>query len=454
MLAEEERLRSEAQARAAAFASLFATARRSRVLRLHLDWRKGVKTAAAFLGIALVLALLLAHLVSFDFYAPQLAAAVSRTVGEPVRIGGLRFSAYPVPHWKLEQVSIGNAQDIRISRAELTPQLSDWGRDTVVLERVRLMGVSLEADALPRLAAWAKRQAAAPLRLARVELGQVKLILPGLDLPAFGGFLEWSGQGLREAVLTTVDRRATLGLQPMAGGFRLEMGATRWMPPLGGHLEVDRLVAQGMVRDGVLEVHSLEGELYGGSLRGSARARWEEGFSVLFDGEVKGVNLAQAMPAFTPLLRTEGTLDAKVRIEAAAATVAGLVAAPTVRATFVAREGALGGVDLVRAVNAASRSVVTGGETRFNEFSGYLELARGRYQYRQLRLRKDLLSASGTVTIEPDHSVSGSLVTELRTKVTTVRVPLVLMGTLETPALRGALPVKGSPAEGKGAAEG
>jgi hypothetical protein len=223
---------------------------------------------------------------------------------------------------------------------------------------------------------------------------------------------------------------------------------------VGVGLEFDRLAAEGMVRDGVLEVPTLEGELYGGSVRGSGRARWQEGFSVLFDGEVKGVNLAQAMPVFTPLLRTEGTLDAKVRIEAAAATFGGLAGAPTVRATFVAREGALGGIDLVRAVNAASRSVVTGGETRFNEFSGYLELARGRYQYRGLRLRKDLLSAVGTVTIEPDHSVSGSLVTELRAKATTVSVPLVLMGTLETPALRGALPVKGAPVEGKGATEG
>jgi hypothetical protein len=454
LLAEEERERAEAEARAAAFASLFAADRQPRLWRVHLDWRKGLKTAAALLGIALLLGVLLAHLVSFDFYAPQLAAALSRTLGEPVRIGGLRFSAYPMPHWKLEQVTIGHAQDIRVSHAELTPQLSDWGRDVVVLEEVRLTGVSLEADALPRLGAWAKRQAAAPLRLARVELDQVRLILPGLELPAFGGFLEWSGQGLREAVLTTADRRARFTLQPMAGGFRVELAATRWIPPVGVGLEFDRLAAEGMVRDGVLEVPTLEGELYGGSVRGSGRARWQEGFSVLFDGEVKGVNLAQAMPVFTPLLRTEGTLDAKVRIEAAAATFGGLAGAPTVRATFVAREGALGGIDLVRAVNAASRSVVTGGETRFNEFSGYVELARGRYHYRGLRLRKDLLSAVGTVTIEPDHSVSGSLVTELRAKATTVRVPLVLMGTLETPALRGALPVKGAPVEGKGATEG
>jgi hypothetical protein len=80
---------------------------------------------------------------------------------------------------------------------------------------------------------------------------------------------------------------------------------------------------------------------------------------------------------------------------------------------------------------------VSGGQTRFNDFSGYLQVAKGRYQYRQMRLTLGMLSATGQVDIDPDKGLSGTVTSELRTKAAAIRVPLGVAGTLATPSLRG-----------------
>ncbi|MEJ5211347.1 MAG: AsmA-like C-terminal region-containing protein, partial [Burkholderiales bacterium] len=341
----------------------------------------------------------------------------------------------------------------RIARAELTPRFTDWGQERMLLQQVLLDGVSLEADALTRLAGWSARQPKAPLLVSRVDLAQVRLLVPGVELPPFGGRLLWDGGQLREAVLTTADRRATLNLQPLAGGWRAQLTAGRWTPPVGVNLEFDRLDVQGVARDQTLTITALNGELYGGRVAGSGQVSWARGWQAVFDLDIAGVNLATALPAFTRALRAEGTLAAKARVQLAADRLGLLTASPTVRATFVAREGTLGNVDLVRAINAAARSAVTGGETRFNGFSGYLELAGGRYRYQQLRLNLGMLSAAGSAVIEADGRLAGDVVTELRSRSATLRVPLTVEGTLEAPTLRGRGTPRAGPAPAAAPAE-
>jgi hypothetical protein len=226
----------------------------------------------------------------------------------------------------------------------------------------------------------------------------------------------------------------------MAGGFQVHLLAERWTPPIGVNLEFEKLDIQGLARGQALEIGSVFGELYGGSVKGTGRVSWEDGWTAAADVDIKRVNLSTAMPVFTRDLQAEGSLDAKARIALRSDKLERLVAAPEVRATFLAKEGLLANVDLVRAINAPARSSVSGGQTKFNAFSGFLLLAKGRYQYRQLRLTLGMLSATGAVDIEADKMISGTAASELRSKTTAIRVPLTITGTLATPTLRGAAP--------------
>jgi hypothetical protein len=464
LLEEEARERAEADERAQALAQA-RTEEQAAVERLlggkrsalPIDFAKWAKFGALTVLAALVLVFLLAHVISFNFYAARLEAQLARSVGEPVQIGSLRFSAFPAPHWRMEHVVVGQLHDVKLAKVEVQPAVGDWFSDVKHVTRLSLDGVSLDADVLARVAQWLGRQPQAGYKFERIDLGGVKLVLPGLELPLFEGRVDLNNGAFGKAVLNTVDRRATLEIQPMADGFQMHLLAQRWTPPVGVNLQFDKLDVQGLARGQALELGSVFGELYGGSVTGKGRVSWEQGWKASFDGDIKRVDLAQAMPVFTPDVRTEGSLDAKVQIALASEQPGRLFAAPDVRATFVATEGSLGNVDLVRAINAPARSVVSGGQTKFNVLSGYLQLAKGRYQYRQLRLTLGMLSATGTVDIEPNKEISGTAVSELRSKAATIRVPLSVSGMLATPALRGSAPpapVKAKPAEAEDKTEG
>ena len=95
----------------------------------------------------------------------------------------------------------------------------------------------------------------------------------------------------------------------------------------------------------------------------------------------------------------------------------------------------LDGVDLVRALQAG-RQGTQGGSTKFEELTGSLEVAGGRYQYRNLRLAAGILTANGNLDIAPDQDISGRLYVELRSQAQHLRNTLNITGTLRAAVLR------------------
>lgn len=444
LMEEEARERDEADVRAQALAEaktneqaalekILGGGRRGRAI----DFRKWVKSAGVGMAVLLGLSLLLINFMSFNFYAPQLEAQLAKTLGEPAQIGGLRFSVFPLPHWRVEQLTLGRLHDVKIGSAELEPALGDWFADVKNLRRASFENVVVDGEALTRLGGWLEGQRQAPFRAETIEFRQVKAEVRGFDLPAFNARVDLQGNTLRKALLTSVDNRATLEVVPASGGTTLHLLAQHWTPPLGMATVFDKLDIQGVVKGPGIEVGSLFGEVFGGSVKGSGRMTWDDGFKTVVELEIKRVNVEAAMPVFTKEIRAEGTLEAKAHVVLESANLENLLATPHVRATFLVHDGALGNVDLVRAINAPARTVVSGGQTKFNSFSGYLQIAKGSYQYRQLRLTLGMLSATGAVDITPDKTLSGTAASELRSKATAIRVPLTISGTLATPTLKG-----------------
>lgn len=457
LMEEEIREREEADTRAQALAqamteeqAAFERALGTGRSRAGVDARKWLRYGGIGGFALLLLVFLVAHVIPFTFHASRLEQQIAQALGERVKIGELRFSAFPAPHWKMERIALGGLDDIKIAKGELQPALGDWFSDSKLITRVSLDGVTIHRDSLGKLPLWFARQPKAPLKLARVDIKQIKLEGVGIELPNFDARMDMNSGVLGRVVLTTSDQRATVEIEPMGAASRVRLQAQKWAPPFGINLQFDQLEAQGMARGQTLELENIYGTLHGGTLQGSGRVGWEEGWQAALDIELKRINLADAMALFTHDIHMAGELEAKAVISSEAAGMAGLLAAPQVRATFLVRDGLLGNVDMVRAINAPARSTVSGGQTRFNDFSGYLQLAKGVYQYRQLRLSMGMLSASGAVEIQPDKMISGTVASELKSKTTAIRVPLTVSGSLATPTLRGGAgpgPVRPKPAE-------
>ena len=435
---DEARLREEAQARAMAAAQgaqtfPFMNTRRKRA-RFDKRWIKPLA-----LGIAAMLLLLIgiAHLVSFSFYIPELERQLAESLGQRVVVQDIRFSAFPVPHLKLEGVTIGDLASVRIAKARLFPSLSSWFADKKVMRRVELESVTLSEDSVNALSVWSRHQAqAAPINFQHLQVKDAKLAHRLLDLFAFDADMEVDKGRFVKAQMKSTDRRITIDFLPQGDALHVDLSAVSSVLPLEPRLQFDTLKVSALVRGTSLTASSIEGQLYGGSLAGTAQMDWRKGWQFSADIGVRQVAIEPSLLLFTRDIRIEGKLEAKVRVAAQSAALEDLFGAPQLQATFRAKNGEFSGIDLVRALQAPSRSGNVGGKTHFNELTGAMHLANGHYQYRQIKLQGGVISAAGNVDISPERNLSGNLVGELRTRTTAIRTPFTFGGTLASPTLK------------------
>lgn len=441
--AEEARLRAEAQARAMAAAQgeavfPFLTSRKR--TRIRFD-KKLIKPAVyGVLGL-LVFALAALHLISFNFYIPKLERQLTESLGQRVVVKDIRFSVYPAPHLKLEGVALGDLAAVRIGTARLFPAFSSWFSEAKAMRRVELESVTLSEDSVSALSVWSQHQAqAAPVQFEQVLVKDAKLANRLLDLFAFDADVKMDHGRFAKAQIKSTDQHITIDFTPQADALAIQLAATRSVLPLEPRIQFDELKISAIARPGSMTLSHIEGQLYGGSLSGSAQVEWRDGWILTSDLGVRQVAIEPALTLFTHNMKASGALEAKIRLTTKSAALETLFSAPQVQATFRVRDGELSGVDLVRAIQSARSSGNIGGKTHFNELSGYLQLANGRYQYRQLKLLTGMMSANGNLEFSAERSLSGNLVGELHTRATVLRTPFTLSGTLATPTLKVASP--------------
>jgi hypothetical protein len=102
----------------------------------------------------------------------------------------------------------------------------------------------------------------------------------------------------------------------------------------------------------------------------------------------------------------------------------------------VLKDGALENIDIVRAIQSPSRDGQSGGKTQFHEITGDLQTAGSRLSYRNLQLNSGPMTATGTLDVLPNTSLSGiSNVRVGSAAVTVARGVLKIGGTLQNPLL-------------------
>jgi uncharacterized protein involved in outer membrane biogenesis len=208
-----------------------------------------------------------------------------------------------------------------------------------------------------------------------------------------------------------------------------------WVPPLGPQIEITDFSAKGAVTDRSIELTEFEARLYGGVAKGDMRASWDGLWRAEGDFEFARVDVARLLAAFNAAARTSGEVEGSGRYSMQSGALPSLFNAPRVDMTFFVKRGNLDGVDLVRALQAG-RQGTQGGSTKFEELSGSLSVADGRYQYRSLRLAAGILTSSGNVDVAPGQDVSGRISVELRSQAQQMRQNLNVTGSLRAIVLR------------------
>src|SRR6185503_14063940 len=186
------------------------------------------------------------------------------------------------------------------------------------------------------------------------------------------------GLEVERAEVGTRDGAVKIFLEPDGAAktlFRLEARGWR-LPLVAAPLVFESLKAAGLLTGKRLELTSIEGRLYGGTVRATARTNWAKAWQVSGTATLAGVDLAAVQRAIGNVPHLSGKASGSAKFSAAAKTVDLLVGALAIDGPFNIAESVYSGVDLAK-VGDLTGSKGAGGSTRFDELRGVLEL-RGR----------------------------------------------------------------------------
>jgi predicted RNA-binding protein with TRAM domain len=411
-----------------------------------LKKQKGIKTPLDRLkpfviGIVVLVAVVIGgvQLVPMNSYVPSIEKLASEHIKEPVSIGSMHVSILGGFTIILQNVRVGTTQDVKIEKVSLAPEFGSVFGDVKVIRKLEVDSVAVAEEVLPRLPKWLEAATADKhVQIGRVVIKSIKLESRTAKVPPFDADLQLSADGaIQKAVLASNDGKLNMELVPHDNQIDIALSASKgWVPPLGPQLEFSDLTVTAVATRNQIRVEKFESLLYGGAAKGSAIIVWGGPWSVDGEVETQRINLQELMEVFTRDAKSTGQLESKLRFSTSSPGLATLFDSPKVDGSFDIKKGDLDGVDLVRALQSGGRGVTQGGATRFEEISGTLGLANGRYQYRNMKLSSGLLSATGAFEIAPSKDVNGRLAVELRSQAAQIRGNYVVDGDLKAIVLK------------------
>ena len=381
-------------------------------------------------------AALVPFFVTLNDYIPALEKELSARVGEPVSIDELHAALLPVPHARVDGVSIGTAEEVQVGKVTLKPNLWSLLRPQKIIRSVELDDVTLTQKALGALAALSQGdKGAGSVRVENVRLSNAVVKLERSKFGPFDVHVRVSGPG-EQGLVTLKTRDGALEVKAIPEGeqFKLEISAHKWTPPMGPAFVFERLEAKGVVRARDAELPSISAKLYGGTATGTLKLEWDKGIAIRGDIDLRRIEVAQPVAILSPKTRVSGRLDAKPVFSSHAASADQLDEALKLESPFTVHDGVLHGFDIAAAAASLGKQT-RGGETRFDRLSGKLALESRSYRFSDLDIASGALTARGHVGISPSKALSGQIDASATALGRSVAIPLAVSGTLDSPML-------------------
>lgn len=386
--------------------------------------RSLVKGLPLFSVVVLIVAVAAIPLVSLE-QGPYERAAQT-WLDQPVKIGSVSWSLFPMPQLKLEKVTIGKDPQMRVAAIRATPEILSLFAERKVLRSLDLENANFPREFLPVL--LMERGKGRPLGVERVTAKGLKLDMPELKLPLLDLNASFSADGaLKTVTLLNAERNLSVKLQPQRGRASIEISSGSFPFPIGPDLVLSDFVAKGAVTRNELALSDAEVHAFGGRLLGNVRLRWSDGWSL--DGVLTARQLEVAKFA-APLLAA-GTLEGKGVYSMRARVPERLLASARIEGNFTVQKGSIGAIDMTRLLQGSDPS---GGTTPFTEMNGGVLADPNRVSVRQIRLAAGLMNGTGQVDMDSQSRLSGRLQIELRS--VQARATLAVGGTLKEPQYR------------------
>ena len=300
--------------------------------RTPVNWGK---PAAIGLLLIMVLGLISIPFIPFDGYIPQFEKLAGDYLQQPVKIKSLHLLLLPQPHWRLDDVSVGNQGQLTVARVNAVAELGSMFSDKKVFKSIELESPVLSEEGL--LALLFGKPAGQDFKVARIiatngKLDSKTFILPALDATIALGAKDGAWQTI---ALETPDHNTKLLLTPDGEGAHVEVQTNAFSMPLNPSFILENFDAKGVMRRGELRLSEFNGGIYGGYLSGSANLKWGADWSL--NGEIKARAIDPGKLA--QKLIEGGSVEGKAAYAMQAKSYAALFAAPHLEGSFAVARG-------------------------------------------------------------------------------------------------------------------
>ncbi len=398
--------------------------------RFNFSWP--VLGLFAVVGIAVLLGLTLL-LYPYGRHLPDIERNASAMLQDPVKVGDIGFSFLPRPHIALHNITVGKDEaHLSIGSVRAVPDFLSLLGDKKVFHELTFNKVAAKEAGLGKLAMAAASRA--PVDIRHITLNDLSLAAGDAQIGGFHGEVKLTAAGAVEVIqLRNADGTLKVDLQPQGGGYRFSASGNAWKPPFQPSLTIQWLEAQGELRPGRLELGKIDARAYDGVVEGKATLGWAGGATLASELELKRLSAAKLLTALGSDLTVEGDLNVRLKLSAKADSLGMLSEALHADGTFEMKRGTARGFDLGEALRA--RGPTRGGETKFEQLSGTVQIDPQDCHLGNLRLSSGLLAAGGNIDIARKGPLSGAMQVELKSSAATLRMPLTVGGTTKDPML-------------------
>lgn len=398
---------------------------------------KNGKRYIIFAGIALAALFILPFLIPMSAYIGQVEEAATTSLGVPVKIGSLRLAFLPSPRLNIGNVVVGKDNDFSVEHVTVIPALTSLFSDVKVISSVRIEQPIVKKSALDILAGLSKQSEDKPsaqvVTIRRINIQNAALDWPDMKLPEINADIYLTAANKPEsAEIESTDGKLRLNLTPGDNQQSIVLVADKWVLPAGPSLLIDRLQMDMVLTEGKLEIHKIDADLYNGKLSGDASLTWGKAYKMTGKLNIDSLAVREPASIMSKSTRVSGQLFGGGSFSATAREAGELADGLNADIKFKVVDGVLYGFDLAKAP-LMLLGQGKGGETKFDEFSGLLDVAGKQYKFHNLNIRSGLMAAKGAVKISPAKTLDGVVEVEVKNSMQVAAIPLQVSGTLENP---------------------
>ncbi len=402
---------------------------KARVPRKPLPWGGMSVTLLVLLALA---AWLVPQVMPMQEYVPKIEAQLSTALQQPVHVGKLSARLLPSPRLTLSEVYIGEMKQVKAQKVQLNFGFSSLFADAKRIDRVELQEAELNVSGVLDVANWFEKLASDTQHpITTITFERAKLSAPAVQFEDLTGEMKFGVTGKFAAANVSANGGKYVLQVSQGSDNKLDttLNVHGSALPLLPNWEFADLTAKGELSRSGFMVNDFDGRIAGGSVQGSAKLDWSNGWNA------QGTLAAKAMTlvSFSKLL--EGDMDGNARFKLQAATLDKLADSAQLDGNFAAKKGVISGADVVETARLRSKENLPGGRTHFDDLSGNLNYSNNAYHFKQLKIKSGVLNANGSADIS-NRQLAGRLGASLSIQEGVGAVELQLSGNIDTPNLR------------------